>query len=108
MRILVVTHNYPRFAGDPAGAFVARIAEGAGEHGMKVRVVAPHAPGTPELESIGGVEIARFRYGPDSFERVAYTGDLHRKALFSPLAALSFPAFMLTFKRAIHQSVRTF
>jgi glycosyltransferase involved in cell wall biosynthesis len=106
MRILVVTHNYPRFPGDPAGAFVARIAAGAAGQGMEVQVVAPHAPGSPERESKDGVDIHRFRYGPDSLERVAYTGDLHRKALFSPLAALSFPAFMLAFKRAIRDSVK--
>jgi glycosyltransferase involved in cell wall biosynthesis len=108
MRILVVTHNYPRFPGDPAGAFVARIAAGAAEQGMNVQVVAPHAPGSAEREANGAVEVHRFRYGPDSLERVAYTGDLHRSALFSPLAALSFPAFMLAFKRAIRGSVKTF
>ena len=108
MRILVVTHNYPRFPGDPAGAFVARISAGAAEQGSEVRVVAPHAPGTAEWESNGAVEVHRFRYGPDALERVAYTGDLHRKALLSPLAALSFPAFMLAFKRAIRSAVKTF
>ena len=108
MRILVVTHNYPRFPGDPAGAFVARIAAGAAEQGTQVRVIAPHAPGSAEQESSGAVEIHRFRYGPDALERVAYTGDLHRKTLFSPLAALSFPAFMLAFKRAIRDGIRMF
>ena len=108
MRILVVTHNYPRFPGDPAGAFVARIAAGAVGQGNDVMVVAPHAPGVRERESNGGVEVHRFRYGPESLERVAYTGDLHRKTLFSPLAALSFPAFMLSFKRAIRGAVKTF
>jgi glycosyltransferase involved in cell wall biosynthesis len=75
---------------------------------MAVQVVAPHAPGTAERETIAGVEVHRFRYGPDALERVAYTGDLHRKTLFSPLSALSFPAFMLAFKRAIRNGVKTF
>jgi glycosyltransferase involved in cell wall biosynthesis len=108
MRILVVTHKYPRFPGDPAGAFVARIAAGAAEQGALVKVIAPHAPGSAERESHGNVEVHRFRYGPDAMERVAYTGDLHRKTLFSPLAALSFPAFMLAFKRAIRDAVTAF
>ena len=43
LRILTVTHNYPRFAGDPAGAFVARIAEGAAARGHEVEVLAPIA-----------------------------------------------------------------
>lgn len=108
MRILVVTHNYPRFPGDPAGAFVARIARGAAGQGMDVSVLAPHAPGTAEQEEDGPVTLRRFRYGPESLERVAYTGDLHRSTLRSPLAALAFPAFLLAFRRAIRRAVLNF
>jgi phosphatidylinositol alpha-1,6-mannosyltransferase len=70
LRILTVTHNYPRFAGDPAGAFVARIAEGAATAGHDVEVIAPHAPGTPTDERSGGVRVRRFRYGPERLVRV--------------------------------------
>jgi glycosyltransferase involved in cell wall biosynthesis len=108
LRILVVTHNYPRFTGDPAGAFVARIAEGAAAHGHQVEVVAPHAPGLASTERTGGARIHRFRYGPDPLERVAYTGTLHQDALFSPLSALAFPGFLLAFGRAVRSAVRRF
>jgi glycosyltransferase involved in cell wall biosynthesis len=107
-RILVVTHNYPRFPGDPAGAFVARIAEGVAARGYEVEVVAPHAPGTATDERVGGIRVHRFRYGPDPFERVAYTGDLHQGTLFSPVAALAFPGFLLAFGRAVRSAVRRF
>lgn len=108
MRILTVTHNYPRFVGDPAGAFVARIAEGATEHGHQVEVIAPHAPGTTTDEQVGGLRLHRFRYAPAPFERVAYTGGLHQGTLFSPLAALGFPGFLLAFARAVSSAVRRF
>jgi glycosyltransferase involved in cell wall biosynthesis len=108
LRILTVTHNYPRFAGDPAGAFVARIAGGAAAHGHEVEVVAPHAPGTSTNERTGGVRIRRFRYGPVRLERVAYTGSLHHGALVSPLAALAFPGFLFAFGRAVRLAVRHF
>jgi glycosyltransferase involved in cell wall biosynthesis len=108
LRILTVTHNYPRFSGDPAGAFVARIAEGVAARGHEVEVVAPHAPGTAADERIGGVRIRRFRYGPNRLERVAYTGNLHQSALFSPIAALGFPGFLLAFGRAVRLAVRHF
>jgi glycosyltransferase involved in cell wall biosynthesis len=108
LRILTVTHNYPRFPGDPAGAFVARIAEGAAAHGHEVEVVAPHAPGLTKDERVGGIRVHRFRYGPDRFERVAYTGNLHQSTLFSPLAALAFPGFLLGFGRAVGAAVRRF
>ena len=108
LRILAVSHNYPRFPGDPAGAFVARIAEGVAGRGHTVEVVAPHAPGLAIDERIQGVRVHRFRYGPDPFERVAYTGDLHQGTLFSPLAALAFPGFLLAFGRAVRAAVRRF
>lgn len=108
LRILTVTHNYPRFAGDPAGAFVARIAEGAAARGHEVQVIAPHAPGTARVEHANGVRLQRFRYAPEVFERVAYTGGLHRSTLRSPLAALAFPGFLLAFNGALKRALRRF
>jgi glycosyltransferase involved in cell wall biosynthesis len=108
LRILVITHNYPRFAGDPAGAFVARIAEGVAARGHEVQVIAPHAAGTAVDERVTGVTLHRFRYAPGPLERVAYTGGLHQGTLRSPLTALAFPAFLLSFHRTVQQTVRRF
>lgn len=108
MRVLVVTHNYPRFAGDPAGAFVARLAEATAAAGAVVRVLAPHVEGAPPEEVIGGVEVRRFRYAPAPLERVAYRGDLHRQRLWSPLAAIGVPAFLVGFAAAIRRELRGF
>jgi glycosyltransferase involved in cell wall biosynthesis len=108
LRILTVTHNYPRFSGDPAGAFVARIAEGSAARGHEVQVIAPHAPATARVEHGGGVRLHRFRYAPEALERVAYTGGLHRSTLRSPLAVLAFPGFLLAFSRAVKRAVRRF
>jgi glycosyltransferase involved in cell wall biosynthesis len=108
LRILTVTHNYPRFAGDPAGAFVARIAEGAAARGHEVEVIAPHAPGTATEEQNERLRVRRFRYGPEALERVAYTGSLHGRTLFSPVAALAFPGFLLAFAQALRTAIRRF
>ncbi len=56
----------------------------------------------------GGVTLHRFRYAPEGLERVAYTGGLHQGTLRSPLAALSFPGFLLAFEIAVRQAVRAF
>ena len=106
LRILTITHNYPRFAGDPAGSFVARIAEGAAAGGHQVEVIAPHAPGTATDERVAAVRVRRFRYAPESLERVAYTGGLHQETLRSPLSALAFPGFMLAFAHAVRKAGR--
>ena len=54
------------------------------------------------------MQLKRFRYAPESFERVAYTGDLHRGALWSPLAALAFPSFLFAFRHAIRAEIHEF
>lgn len=108
MRILVLTHNYPRFPADPAGAFVERLARGAAGAGHQVLVLAPHAPGLAEGSTVGGLSLQRFRYAPEPLERAAYTGDLHRRVYTSPAAALAVPLFLRGFRRAARAAVRTF
>ena len=108
MRVLVLTHNYPRFAGDPAGAFVARLARASQAAGHETRVVAPHVPGTAGHEVDGGVTVTRFRYAPERLERVGYTGSLHRDALSKPLVALALPAYFWRFRRAARRALRDF
>jgi glycosyltransferase involved in cell wall biosynthesis len=94
MRILTITHNYPRWDGDRAGAFVARLAAEIVELGHSVRVVAPHAPGAALRETKHGVEIVRARYGPDALERLGYTGALRQPMRATMLAPLMLPPFI--------------
>jgi glycosyltransferase involved in cell wall biosynthesis len=94
MRILTITHNYPRWDGDRAGAFVARLAAVSAGMGHTVRVVAPHAPRAALRETQHGVEIVRARYGPDALERVGYTGALREPMRATLLAPLMLPPFV--------------
>ena len=94
MRILTITHNYPRWDGDRAGAFVARLAADIVALGHEMRVVAPHAPGAAANETQHGVEIVRARYGPDALERVGYTGVLREPMRATLLAPLMLPPFL--------------
>lgn len=107
MRVLHVTHNYPRFPADPAGGFVSRLGRAAVAAGAAVRVVVPHTPGLP-FESIdGGVEVRRFRYGPDGLERIGFQGDVRRSAL-SPVALLMAPSYAWNFRAAVRRAVDEF
>lgn len=106
MNILVVTHNYPRFPGDPAGAFVARLAAGLAAGGATVRVLAPHADGLADAEQQDGVSVRRFRYGPPRLERLAYSGHLHRGGSSRLLTALMLPAFLARFRGAVTGAVQ--
>lgn len=100
MRILVITHNYPRFPGDPAGAYVARLATAAAGHGATVQVLAPHAPGTAAVETTAGVTVERFRYGPGALERVGYRGDTPARALRDPLTLAMAPIYLTRFRQS--------
>ncbi|HKV72178.1 MAG TPA: glycosyltransferase [Gemmatimonadales bacterium] len=109
MRILILTHNYPRFAGDPAGAYVAKLAEAAAGAGHEVRVLAPHVAGTGQVEQHGaGPNIRRFRYAPEILERVGYRGDVRSRTLFSPLTLSVLPFFLGAFRRAARRLVEDF
>jgi glycosyltransferase involved in cell wall biosynthesis len=94
MRILTITHNYPRWDGDRAGAFVAMLAAETVRLGHTVRVVAPHAPGAALREIQHGVKVVRARYGPDALERVGYTGALRQPMRATLLAPLMLPPFI--------------
>src|SRR6476469_864829 len=94
MRILTITHNYPRWEGDRAGAFVGRLASETVSRGHTVRVVAPHAPGAVLREIQHGVKVVRARYGPDALERVGYTGALGQPMRATRLAPLILPPFL--------------
>lgn len=76
MRVLFLTHSFPRFAGDAAGSFVLRLATALAGEGVTVHVVAPSAANAPARERIGGVEVERFRYAPRRLETLAYAGNM--------------------------------
>jgi glycosyltransferase involved in cell wall biosynthesis len=76
MRVLFLTHSFPRYPGDAAGSFVLRLASALTETGVEVRVVAPSAAEVPRRERIGAVEVERFRYAPKRLETLAYVGNM--------------------------------
>lgn len=108
MRVLVLTHNYPRFSGDPAGAYVARLARAAAQAGASVRVIAPHTRGTLEQEEQGRVMVQRYRYAPVALERVGYRGNANRGLLRDPLTAIVVPLYLMRFRQVARRTVREF
>ena len=108
MRVLVVTHNFPRFAGDPAGAFVARLSEGIVARGHVVQVLAPHAAGLPTHEWRNQLEVVRFRYAPEALEQVAYRGDMHGSRSLAPFALAGLLTFLAAFRRAVRRAAARF
>ena len=83
MRVVFLTHNYPRHPGDLAGAFLHPLATGLRARGIDVRVVAPSDSGKGGEDEVDGVPVVRARYGTAERERYAYTGAM-ADALRSP------------------------
>jgi glycosyltransferase involved in cell wall biosynthesis len=102
MKVLFLTHSFPRSEGDAAGSFVLRLAVALLGEGVNVRVVAPAAQGVPEADEIEGIRVERFRYAPRRFERLAYTGNMANDVASSWTAKLALVGFLGSdFARAV-------
>jgi len=86
VKALFVTHAFPREAADPVGSFVLRLAVLLRDEGIDVRVLAPHAPGFPASDDLEGIRVDRFRYAPERFETLAYTGTMMTQVQGSSVA----------------------
>lgn len=94
MKVLFLTHSFPRREGDAAGSFVLRLAVALRAEDVKVHVVAPAAAGIPASEEIEGIRVERFRYAPRRYEKLAYTGNMADDVASSWSARLALVGFL--------------
>jgi len=76
VRVLFLTHSFPRFTGDAPGSFLLRLAVALREMDIGVHVIAPGARDVASSESLDGITVERFRYAPRRYETLAYTGNM--------------------------------
>ncbi|MGH7585745.1 MAG: glycosyltransferase [Gemmatimonadales bacterium] len=76
MRIIFLTHNFPRHPGDHAGAFLLPLAMELRARGHDLVVLAPSDRGRGGEDAIGGVPVRRVRYAAPEAETLAYGGRL--------------------------------
>ncbi len=104
-RLLVLTSTFPRREGDAEPEFVLDLCRHlAGE--WAVTVLAPHAPGARTAETLSGVSVVRFRYGPERWERLAYDGGIMANLRRNPLLHLMLPFFFLAQLAALMAQMR--
>jgi glycosyltransferase involved in cell wall biosynthesis len=101
VRVVFLTHNYPRFAGDLPGAFLHPLAVALRVRGHDVRVVAPSDQGRNGREELDGVPVRRVRYAKAERERYAYTGQM-ADAVRSPLGLMALAGMI----RALRQGAQ--
>jgi glycosyltransferase involved in cell wall biosynthesis len=76
VRVVFLTHNFPRHPGDVSGAFLGGLASALVRRGIEVRVVAPSDGGRGGEEVVEGVAVRRVRYASAGGERIAYRGTM--------------------------------
>jgi glycosyltransferase involved in cell wall biosynthesis len=76
VKVLFLTHNYPRRPGDASGNFLLLLAKALKSEGVEVRVVAPASAGVTDHETVDGIQVDRFHYAPKGQETLAYGGNM--------------------------------
>ena len=106
LRVLFVTHAFPRHAGDAAGAFVLALAHAVQAEGVEVQVIAPSAPGLAATDTIEGVRVRRYRYAPRGWETLAYTGTMAEQVSGSLRGKLALGLMLWRGRASVRAAVR--
>lgn len=94
MKILFLTHSFPRYSGDAPGSFLLRLARALAGEGVAVHVIAPSAKGLAPEEVIDGIRVERFRYAPAGYETLAYSGNMAQDVASSWKARLALLGYL--------------
>lgn len=105
MRVVFLTHNYPRWAGDVAGAFLATLAGGLARRGIDVRVVAPSDEGRGGEDVLDGIPVRRVRYASAAAETLAYRGTM-QAALRAPSGLRALAGLWRALRQAAREEAR--
>lgn len=106
MNVLFLTHAFPREVDDPAGSFILRLAVALTGQEIGVTVLAPHAPGLPDRDTLRGIPVRRFRYAPERFETLAYAGTMAEQVRSSWTARLALGGLLATAIRSVDRHRR--
>ncbi|MBK6305541.1 MAG: glycosyltransferase [Gemmatimonadetes bacterium] len=94
LRVLFLTHSYPRVPGDAAGSFLLHLATALRGEGVEVRVIAPAGEGLPAHDTFDGIRVDRFHYAPRRYENLAYTGEMAQEVQRSWRAKVALVGFL--------------
>ncbi|HRC87787.1 MAG TPA: glycosyltransferase, partial [Thermoanaerobaculia bacterium] len=106
MRVAVLAHSFPRFAGDTHGPFVKRLSESLAERGHEVHALVPFDPElAPDPET--PLSIHSFRYvWPDRWHLLGYSRTLKRDVGLKLWAYLESPLYFRFAERALARLVQ--
>jgi glycosyltransferase involved in cell wall biosynthesis len=105
LRVVFLAHAFPRSEDDLTGGFLLRLAVALRAEGVEVVAVAPAAAGLAPAGRLRGVDVRRYRYAPRRAERLAYAGEMHRRAA-SPAGALALAGLLGAGALAVRRAAR--
>jgi glycosyltransferase involved in cell wall biosynthesis len=108
VRALFLAHSYPRFASDPVGSFILRLAVALKAEGVEVLVLAPATVGVELEEKYEGITVRRYHYAPTSWETLAYTGTMAAQVRSGWRAKLALLGLLRSGKRSARRAIREF
>jgi glycosyltransferase involved in cell wall biosynthesis len=103
VRVLLVTHSFPRAEGDEEGAALWRLAQALVHRDHSVQVLAPADRGEVGGSLVGDVEVRRIRYAAPARENVAY-GDPLFGASRNPAGLIASWRLVRALSRAVTES----
>ncbi|HEV8177572.1 MAG TPA: glycosyltransferase, partial [Gemmatimonadales bacterium] len=102
MRVVFLTHNYPRRPGDHTGAALATLARALVRRGISVRVVTPSDEAGPV--EVDGIPVHRVRAG-QSIRQTISSSDTLAAALRSPVGWLRLARLRRSLRSAVRHEV---
>jgi glycosyltransferase involved in cell wall biosynthesis len=106
VRVLFLAHAYPRHDADPVGSFVGNLAVALRARDVDVTVSAPSAAGLVAFEHVNGIPVHRFRYAPERYETLAYTGTMGAQVRDTMGGKLAMLSYLVSAYRAAHALAR--
>lgn len=104
LRVVFLTHNYPRERGDVAGAFLHPLAMALRERDVDIRVVTPSDGGRGGHGELDGVPVHRVRYASPSREIYAQSGQLATAAR-SPQGLRALAGMIRALRAGAHEAI---
>jgi glycosyltransferase involved in cell wall biosynthesis len=98
-KILIVSTSFPKSRGDGLSPFIWEFCLNLSSLDWDVTVLVPHHKGLPDSENWDGIAIRRFRYLPERFEDVGYSGGIMPNIKSKPWKVLKLPFYIFAMYR---------
>ena len=101
LKLLIASTSFPLKPGDSLSPFLWEFCQRLKARGWEITAVVPHHEGILQNEIWDGIEIIRFKYLPERFENLAYSGGLLPNLKKDPLKLLKLPFFIYSMYRTM-------